>query len=89
VSDLERSRAEFEAKVRATRPRAPTPGGKGSPAALLLIGAFGTGTLAACAAALGGGVLYLPAAIPLGTVAAVLASRRRSRAGGPVDQRRM
>jgi hypothetical protein len=79
VSDLERSRAEFAALVRATRSPVPTPGGTGSPAALLLIGAFGTGTLAACAAALGGGLLYLPAAIPLATVVAVLASRRLSR----------
>jgi hypothetical protein len=68
---------DFVAKVRAApRPGPPAPGGKGSPAALLTIGAIGTGTLGACAAALGGGLLFAPAAIPLGTVVAVLASRR-------------
>ena len=73
---------DFVAKVRAApRPAPPAPGGKGSPAALLTIGAIGTGTLGACAAALGGGLLFVPAAIPLGTVLAVLASRRFSRRG--------
>ncbi len=71
---------EFVAKVRsAPRPRPPAPGGKGSPVALLSIGAVGTGTLAACAAALGGGLLDAPAAIPLVTVVAVLTAGRRSR----------
>jgi hypothetical protein len=75
--DLEASRRAFEAKVRATpRGAAPAPGGKGSPPALLTIGVIGSGTLGACAAALGGGLLFVPAAIPLGTVLAVLASRR-------------
>ena len=79
--ELERSRAEFEAKVRAaTRPRAREAtggavGGKGSPPALLTIGAIGTATLGLCAALLGGGLLFVPATIPLGTVLAVLASR--------------
>ena len=59
----------------APRPAPPAPGGKGSPGALLTIGAIGSGTLAACAALLGGGLLFVPAAIPLGTVLAVLASR--------------
>ena len=67
---------DFVAKVRATpRPAPPSPGGKGSPAALLTIGAIGSGTLGACAALLGGGLLFVPAAIPLGTVIAVLVSR--------------
>jgi hypothetical protein len=66
----------FEAKVRAARRGPPpAPGGKGSPAALLTIGIIGTGTLALCAAALGGGLLYVPAAIPLVTVLLVLLSR--------------
>lgn len=74
--DLERRRAAFEAKVRAARrPAAPAPAGKGSPAALLTIGVVGTGLLGACAALLGGGLLYVSAALPLGTVAGVLASR--------------
>jgi hypothetical protein len=77
VSDdeLARSRAEFEAKVRASRAVAPAPGGKGSPPALLAIGLVGALVLGACAALLGGGLLYVPAAIPLVTVLAVLASR--------------
>ena len=37
---------------------------------------LGTGSLAVVAALLGGGLLYLPAAIPLVTVLAVLAARR-------------
>ena len=70
---------EFIAKVRsAPRPRPPAPGGKGSPAALLTIGVIGIALLGAGAAALGGGLLYVPAAIPLVTVLAVLASRRLS-----------
>jgi Flp pilus assembly protein TadB len=70
---------EFIAKVRsAPRPRPPAPGGKGSPAALLTIGVIGTALLGVCAAALGGGLLYVPAAIPLVTVLAVLVSRRLS-----------
>ena len=75
--DLESSRAAFEAKVRrayADR-QAPAAGGKGSPAALLAIGIIGTGSLALVAALLGGGLLYLPAAIPLVTVLAVLGAR--------------
>ena len=71
---------DFIAKVRsAPRARPPAPGGKGSPAALLTIGVIGTALLAASAAALGGGLLYVPAAIPLVTVLAVLVSRRLSR----------
>ena len=70
---------EFIAKVRnAPRARPPAPGGKGSPAALLTIGVIGTALLGVCAAALGGGLLYAPASIPLVTVLAVLASRRLS-----------
>jgi hypothetical protein len=79
VSDddaLARSRAEFEVKVRATRAAPPAAGGKGSPPALLAIGLVGTLVLGACAALLGGGLLYVPAAIPLVTVVAVLASRK-------------
>jgi hypothetical protein len=68
---------DFVAKVRAApRARPPAAGGKGSPLALLAIGAVGTGSLAVCAAALGGGLLFLPAAIPLLTVLLVLLSRR-------------
>ena len=60
----------------APRARRPAPGGKGSPGALLAIGLVGTGTLAVFAALLGGGLLYVPALIPLVTVLAVLISRR-------------
>jgi hypothetical protein len=75
--ELARSQAAFEAKVRAARaPAPPAPGGKGSPPALLAIGALGTALLAATAALLGGGLLYVPAAIPLATVVLVLLSRR-------------
>jgi hypothetical protein len=86
--DLERSRAEFEAKVRSTpRVPAPAPGGKGSPAALLTIGVISTLVLGATAAALGGGLLYVPALLPLVTVLAVLGARLVTRsvssAGGP------
>jgi fatty acid desaturase len=75
--DLEASRAEFETKVRATYARraAPKPGGKGSPPALLVTGLIGTGSLALVAALLGGGLLYLPALIPLVTVLLVLGAR--------------
>lgn len=69
--------ADFEAKVRRTYANrsVPVAGGKGSPAALLAIGVVGTLLLGACAALLGGGLLYLPAAIPLVTVLAVLGAR--------------
>lgn len=75
--DLDRSRAEFETKVRTTYARraAPNPGGKGSPPALLATGLVGTASLALVAALLGGGLLYLPALIPLVTVLLVLAAR--------------
>lgn len=75
--ELEASRADFEDKVRRTYANraAPVAGGKGSPAALLAIGAVGTGSLALVAALLGGGLLYVPAAIPLVTVLLVLAAR--------------
>lgn len=75
--DLEASRAAFEAKVRAAPPaRKLAPGGKGSPAALLATGLIGTLSLGAVAVLLGGGLLLLPAAIPLVTVLLVLAARR-------------
>lgn len=78
---LERSRREFEAKVRAAPPPRPVaPGGKGSPAALLVIGVIGSGSLGAVAALLGGGLLYVPAALPLATVLAVLVARRSAAA---------
>jgi hypothetical protein len=69
--------AEFEAKVRRTYANrsAPAAGGKGSPAALLAIGVVGTLLLGITAALLGGGLLLLPAAIPLVTVLAVLGAR--------------
>ena len=75
--ELEASRAEFESKVRSTyaRRQAPKPGGKGSPPALLATGVIGTGALALVAALLGGGLLFLPALIPLVTVLAVLGAR--------------
>ena len=75
--DLESSRAAFESRVRRTYAArsAPVAGGKGSPASLLVIGAIGTGSLALVAALLGGGLLYVPAAIPLVTVLAVLGAR--------------
>ena len=79
---LERSRADFEAKVRsAPRSAPPRPGGKGSPAALLTIGLVSTLVLGATAAALGGGLLFLPALIPLVTVLALLAARLIGRRG--------
>jgi hypothetical protein len=69
--------ADFEAKVRRTYAKraAPVAGGKGSPAALLAIGVLGTLLLGVTAALLGGGLLYVPAAIPLVTVLAVLGAR--------------
>jgi hypothetical protein len=85
--ELEASRAAFEAKIRANRPpTAPTSataGGKGSPPALLAIGTIGTVLLGACAAALGGGLLFVPAAVPLATVLLVLLSRRLARRPAP------
>jgi hypothetical protein len=79
--DLERSRAEFAAKVErrlAPRRSAPAPA-KGSPAALLTTGIVGTALLALLVAFLGGGLLFLPALIPLVTVLGVLAARRFGR----------
>lgn len=75
-ADLARSRAEFEAKVRSAPRSGPAPGGKGRPGALLAIGVVGTALLGASAALLAGGLLYLPAAIPLVTVVLVLGRRR-------------
>ena len=77
AEDLEASRAEFESKVRSTYARraAPKPGGKGSPPALLITGLIGTGSLVLVAALLGGGLLYVPALIPLVTVLLVLGAR--------------
>jgi hypothetical protein len=79
--DLERSRAEFAAKVeRRYAARATTPSvGKGSPAALLVTGAVGTLLLGVTALALGGGLLLVPALIPLLTVVGVLLARWSSR----------
>jgi hypothetical protein len=77
-TDLERSRAEFAARVerryaaRATRPAV----GKGSPFALLTIGLVSSFVLVACALALGGGLLVVPALLPLATVVGVLVARR-------------
>lgn len=72
---------DFEQKIRQTYAQrtVPTPGGKGSPPALLTIGAVGTGSLALVAWPLGGGLLYVPAAIPLVTVLLVLAARFKNR----------
>lgn len=69
--------SDFEAKVRRAyaRRQAPAPGGKGSPPALLAIGLVGTVLLGGTAALLGGGLLFVPAAIPLVTVLAVLGAR--------------
>jgi hypothetical protein len=79
VSDdeLERSREAFAAKVDrryAARPQQPSVG-KGSPAALLSVGIISTLVLGACALALGGGLIILPALIPLATVVGVLVAR--------------
>lgn len=75
--DLERSRAEFAAKVdRRYANKATTASvGKGSPVALLVTGGIGTLLLGLCALALGGGLLLLPALIPLATVVGVLVAR--------------
>jgi hypothetical protein len=83
VSDeLEASRLRFEASVdRLRRPARRPSGPRGKPSALLAIGAAGTAVLAACAAPLGGGLLFAPAALPLATVAAVLAARWRRGTG--------
>ena len=81
--ELEQSRAEFAARVerryaaRAQRPSV----GKGSPVALLTIGVVSTVVLVAAAFALGGGLLLVPALLPLATVIGVLAAR------GVVDRR--
>jgi hypothetical protein len=76
--DLARSRAEFAANVE--RRLAPRQGGpsepRGSTAVLLTTGLLGTAMLAVLAAFLGGGLLYIPALIPLVTVCSVLASRK-------------
>jgi hypothetical protein len=75
--DLERSRAEFAERVeRRYAARAMQPSvGKGSPVALLTIGVLSTIVLGACVLALGGGLLLLPALIPLVTVLGVLLAR--------------
>jgi hypothetical protein len=78
--ELEASRAAFEAKVRAApRARPPAPGGKGSPVALLTMGVAGSAALGVVVALLGGGLLFIPAAIPLVTVLLVLGARRLAR----------
>jgi hypothetical protein len=79
--DLERSRAEFAARVQrryAARAQRPSVG-KGSPGALLSIGIVSTVVLGLCALALGGGLLLVPALIPLATVVGVLVARAVSR----------
>lgn len=81
--ELEASRAAFEAKVRSRRAVAPAPGGKGSPPALLTIGLVGTAVLALCAGWLGGGLLYVPALVPLVTVLLVLLVRRTTSRPSP------
>ena len=81
-AELERSRAEFAAKVqRRLAPRRPAaaPAAKGSPAVLLTTGIVGTAMLALLVALLGGGLLFVPALIPLVTVLGVLAARRFGR----------
>jgi hypothetical protein len=76
--DLARSRAEFAANVE--RRLAPRNDGaaepKGSATVLLTTGIVGTAMLALLVAFLGGGLLYIPALIPLVTVCSVLASRK-------------
>ena len=76
--ELEQSRAEFAARVeRRYAARAQRPSmGKGSPVALLSIGVVSTVVLVAAAFALGGGLLLVPALLPLATVIGVLAARR-------------
>jgi ABC-type transporter Mla subunit MlaD len=76
--ELARSRADFAANVErrlAARNDGPTEP-KGSVAVLLTTGIVGTAMLALLVAFLGGGLLYLPALIPLITVCSVLASRK-------------
>lgn len=80
-AELEQSRAEFAAKVErryATRTTRATVG-KGSPAALLTTGVIGTALLGLTAVGLGGGLLLVPALIPLLTVVGVLLARRLAR----------
>jgi hypothetical protein len=75
--ELERSRAEFAARVErrySARPSQPSVG-KGSPVTLLTIGIVSTLVLGLCAQALGGGLLLVPALIPLVTVVGVLVAR--------------
>ncbi|MEO7557221.1 MAG: hypothetical protein ABIV94_11530 [Acidimicrobiales bacterium] len=76
--ELERSRADFAARVdRRYDARTTTPSlGKGSPIALLTTGVIGTLLLGLTAVALGGGLLFVPALIPLVTVVGVLVARR-------------
>ena len=77
MNELERSRAEFAKRVErryAARP-AHVSVGKGSPVALLTVGIVSTVVLVACALALGGGLLLVPALIPLVTVVGVLVAR--------------
>ncbi len=78
--ELERSRAEFEARVdRRYAARTTTPSiGKGSPVALLTTGLISTLILGVTVLALGGGLLLIPAAVPLVTVLGVLTARRLS-----------
>lgn len=78
-------RVLFEAKVRARPSPVSLAGGKGSPVALLTIGLIGTASLGAAAILLGGGLIWVPASIPLVTVLAVLAARTlaRRRLAGP------
>ena len=75
--DLARSRAEFAANVeRRLAPRHGDTEPKGSAVVLLTTGLLGTAMLALLVAFLGGGLLYIPALIPLVTVCSVLASRK-------------
>ena len=79
--ELEASRAAFAAKVDqryAARPSTPSVG-KGSPVVLLTTGIVGTALLGGMALALGGGLIVVPALIPLATVVGVLAARRLTR----------
>jgi hypothetical protein len=76
VDELVLSRLTFAAKVRRARPvSAPVLGGKGSPTALVCCALVSTALLGATALALGGGLIFVPAAIPVVTVAAVLGAR--------------
>jgi hypothetical protein len=76
--ELERSRDEFAANVerRLAQRGQSVPPGKGSPAALLTAGIVSTLLLGITVLALGGGLLLLPALIPLVTVLGVLLARR-------------